>query len=44
MLDVTTEDGMVLITGLNNKGVEQDIVTEYTYNTEYPTHPKIKVI
>jgi SAM-dependent methyltransferase len=44
MLDATTEDGMVLITGLNNKGVEQDIVTEYTYNTEYPTHPKIKVI
>ena len=44
MLNTTTADGMVLISGLNNKGQKQDIVTEYIYPAEYPSHPKIKVI
>ena len=44
MINATTENGIVLITGLNNRGEEQDIVTEYIYSTVYPTHPKIKVI
>ena len=44
LLNATTEDGMVLITGLNNRGVEQDIVVEHIYPPQYPSHPKIKVI
>jgi len=44
LLNSTTDDGMVLITGLNNRGVKQDIVIEYIYPPEYPSHPKIKVI
>ena len=44
LLDATTESGIVLITGLNNRGVEQDIVVEHIYPPTYPSHPKIKVI
>lgn len=44
LINSTTEDGMVLISGLNNIGVEQDIVVEHIYPPTYPSHPKIKVI
>lgn len=44
LLDATTESGMVLITGLNNRGVEQDIVVEHIYPPTYPSHTKIKVV
>ena len=44
LINSTTENGMVLMTGLNNKGVEQDIVVEHIYPPQYPSHPKIKVI
>jgi len=44
LINSTTENGMVLISGLNNRGVEQDIVVEHIYPPTYPSHPKIKVI
>ena len=44
LLNATTDDGMILITGLNNRGVKQDIVTEHIYPPQYPSHPKIKVV
>lgn len=44
LLNSTTENGMVLMSGLNNRGVEQDIVVEHIYAPSYPSHPKIKVI
>ena len=44
LLDATTDNGMVLMSGLNNRGVEQDIVVEHIYPPTYPSHPKIKVV
>jgi 2-polyprenyl-3-methyl-5-hydroxy-6-metoxy-1,4-benzoquinol methylase len=44
LLNSTTENGMVLMSGLSNKGEEQDIVVEHIYPVIYPSHPKIKVI
>ena len=44
LLNSTTENGMVLMSGLNNNGEEQDIVVEHIYPVIYPSHPKIKVM
>ena len=44
LIDSTTEKGIVLMSGLNNTGVKQDILVEHIYPPQYPSHPKIKVL
>lgn len=44
LISSTTDDGVVLLHGVQYVGTQQDVITEHLYPVKWPSHPKIKVI
>lgn len=44
LVNLTTDDGTVLLHNLDYRGTEQDVVQEKIYPVTYPSHPKIKLL